>query len=148
LYTVSKYSFEEHETARKWLKLDLKTGAISDWEGDSSISEFVFVGPEPSTILYLNGTNEEGDGGVSLYLGDALAIADAELVASIPAPLSGLKAALTPSGDINFLLSGQAYTNGTAYNADLAPTALSTGRVYDSLYPRIWVCLSGMNASL
>ncbi|KAK8068210.1 hypothetical protein PG996_007322 [Apiospora saccharicola] len=138
LFTVSKYSFENHTSSTKWAKLDLKTGAISDWEGDESISEFLFIGPSSSSILYVNGTNAEDDGGVSLYFGDALKIGDAKLVASIPAPLSGLKAALTSSGDINFLLSGLAYPNGTAYNENLATKPASAGRIYTSLYPRLW----------
>lgn len=59
-------------------------------------------------------------------------------MASIPAPLSGLKAALTPEGNINFLLNGQRYPNGTAYNEALAETPLSTARLYDSIYVRHW----------
>lgn len=59
-------------------------------------------------------------------------------VASIPAPLSGLKAALTPDGNINFLMNGQRYRNGTAYNEALAETPLSSGRLYDSIYVRHW----------
>ncbi|KAK7946851.1 uncharacterized protein PG986_011172 [Apiospora aurea] len=138
LLTISKYSFENHTSSSKWAKLDLKTGEISDWEGDESISEFVFIGPTSSSILYLNSTNAEDDGGVSLYAGDALAIGDAKLVASIPAPLSGLKAASTSSGDINFLLSGLAYPNGTAYNEKFATKPASAGRIYTSIYPRLW----------
>ncbi|KAK8877478.1 dipeptidyl-peptidase V [Apiospora arundinis] len=138
LLTVNKYSFEKRKSTTKWAKLDLKTGNISDWEGDTGVSEFVFIGPSSSSILYVNGSNAQDDGGVSLYFGDALAIRDAKLVASIPAPLSGLKAALTPSGDINFLLSGQAYPNGTAYNEKLATKPASAARIYTSLYPRLW----------
>lgn len=89
--------------------------------------------------MYVNDTNAENDGGVSLYFGDALKIGDAKLVASIPAPLSGLKAALTSSGDINFLLSGLSYPNGTAYNENFATKPASAGRIYTSLYPRLWV---------
>jgi dipeptidyl aminopeptidase/acylaminoacyl peptidase len=60
------------------------------------------------------------------------------MVASIPAPLSGLKAAVTPNGNINFLMNGQKYPNGTAYNELLAKAPLSTARLYDSIYVRHW----------
>lgn len=60
------------------------------------------------------------------------------LVASFPAPYSGLKAATTPSGDINFIFNVEAYPNGTAYNELLAETPLSTARFYDSIYVRHW----------
>ncbi len=60
------------------------------------------------------------------------------MVASIPAPLSGLKAVVTSSGAINFLMNGQKYPNGTAYNEALAETPASTARLYDSIYVRHW----------
>jgi len=58
--------------------------------------------------------------------------------ASLPASFSGLKTAVTKSGDINFLVYGQAYGNGTAYNEEAAVTPLSTARIYDSIYTRHW----------
>ena len=58
--------------------------------------------------------------------------------ASLPASLSGLKTAITESGDINFLVYGQSYGNGTAYNKELAAKPLSTARIYDSIYARHW----------
>lgn len=59
-------------------------------------------------------------------------------VASLPAAFSGLKTAVTNSGDIHFLVYGSSYANGTAYNEQLAATALSTARIYDSIYVRHW----------
>lgn len=56
----------------------------------------------------------------------------------MPASLSGLKTAITKSGDINYLVYGQSYGNGTAYNENLAAKSLSTARIYDSIYPRHW----------
>jgi hypothetical protein len=58
--------------------------------------------------------------------------------ASLPASFSGLKTAITKSGDINFLVYGQSYGNGTAYNEKLAMKPLSTARIYDSVYVRHW----------
>jgi dipeptidyl aminopeptidase/acylaminoacyl peptidase len=60
------------------------------------------------------------------------------MAASLTAPFSNLKIAVTESGDINFVLSGKAYPNGTAYNGALVDAPYSTARVYDSLYVRHW----------
>jgi dipeptidyl aminopeptidase/acylaminoacyl peptidase len=106
------------------------------WSTDTNISEVVFLGA--TDILYINGTNEEGDGGVSLYTADATDLTSASLVGSLPAPLSGLKAVTSESGDIHFLVYGLAYPNGTAYNADTAEPEPSTARIYTSIYVRHW----------
>lgn len=108
------------------------------WSTDTNISEVVFVGPNPTSILYINQTNEEGDGGISLYSGDANDVTSASLVASLPAPYQGLKAVATQSGDIHFLVYAMAYPNGTAYNEATAETAPSTARIYTDIYVRHW----------
>lgn len=126
-----------------WNRLDLKTGDITEWYAGDDISELVFVGPESTSILYLNSTNEEEDGGVSLYFADAESLDNATMVASLPAPYAGLKAAETSEGDIRFVLSAKAYKNGTAYNEQLAAPSGSTGMVYDSIFIRHWVSEDG-----
>ncbi|KAI1435202.1 dipeptidyl-peptidase V [Xylaria sp. CBS 124048] len=138
LFSVSNYSFESKVSSAWWNKLDLKTGEISRWYDGSEISEVVFVGPKVTSIIYVNGTNAEGDGGISLYSADADNLESAKLIASLPAPYSGLKAAQTKSGDIHFLLYTKAYPNGTAYNENLAEKSASTARLYDSIYVRHW----------
>ncbi|KAI0386857.1 alpha/beta-hydrolase [Hypomontagnella monticulosa] len=138
IYTVSNYTFGTRERSAHWNKLDLKTGEISVWYDGTDISEVVFVGPTPSSILYINGTNEEDDGGVSLYSADANDLASAKLIASLPAPYSGLKAAQTASGDIHFLVYTKAFPNGTAYNEASASTPVSTARIYTTTYVRHW----------
>ncbi|KAK6207221.1 Prolyl oligopeptidase [Pestalotiopsis sp. IQ-011] len=136
IFSVSNYSFETKETASEWRRLDLKTGDISIWPAGADLSEFVFI--DDTKILYVNGTNEEGDGGVSLYSADVDDLESATLLASLPAPFSGLKAAKTSSGDIHFLISAQAYPNGTAYNEALAEASPSTARIYTSIFVRHW----------
>lgn len=124
-----------------WNLLNLTTGAISTWSLDSPITEIVFVGPDPSSILYINSTNDEEDGGISLYTADVLHPGTATLVASLPAPYSGLKAVQSEDGDIRFLLSCQAHSDGSAYNPTLEPANpyASTARIYDSTYVRLYV---------
>jgi dipeptidyl aminopeptidase/acylaminoacyl peptidase len=45
---------------------------------------------------------------------------------------------VTPDGSLNFLMNGQKYPNGTAYNEALAEVPASTARLYDSIYVRHW----------
>lgn len=100
----------------------------------------VFVGDTNSSILYLNGTNEEDDGGVSLYSADANNLkGTAKLIASLPAPYSGLKAKKSCGGSIHFLVYTKAWANGTAYNEQLSTKPLSSARIYSSVYVRHWV---------
>ncbi|EXJ56829.1 hypothetical protein A1O7_07173 [Cladophialophora yegresii CBS 114405] len=94
--------------------------------------------PNNTSILQINGTNEEDNGGISLYAGDATAIDEAYLVAWLPAPSYGLKAVVTPSGNVNFLLNCLAWPNGTAYNEAFAEEPLSRAKIYDSIYVRHW----------
>ncbi len=54
--------------------MNLTSGKVSLLYNGSDISEIVFVGPKPTSILYINGTNEEEDGGISIYAGDVNAI--------------------------------------------------------------------------
>ncbi|KAL8684556.1 MAG: hypothetical protein Q9224_006276, partial [Gallowayella concinna] len=138
IYTKTNYSFEDQQATTVWEQLNLKSGGISTWTTDSNITEVVFVGPSSTSILYINATNEEGDGGISLYTADATRLSSAKFVASLPAPFSGLKAVATKSGDIHFLMFASAYPNGTAYNADLAETPASTARIYTDIYVRHW----------
>lgn len=137
LFTATSYSFETKETLSVWKRLDLKTGEISIWPASPDISEGVFIGD--TEILYINGTNEEGDGGISIYSADVSDLAGATFIASLPAPFYGLKAAKTDSGDVHFLLTAQAYPNGSAYNEALVETPASTARIYTSIFVRHWV---------
>lgn len=69
-----------------------------------------------------------------------MAVADGSSykVASLPAPLSGLKAVTTHSGDVHYVVNGKSWPNGTAYNEKLATKPLSSARIYDSIYVRHW----------
>ncbi|KAJ5143612.1 CAZyme family CE10 [Penicillium bovifimosum] len=126
LFSTSQYSFETHKTTSWWSLLDLETGKVSQLTNDSNVSELIWLGSTDSGLLYINGTNADIPGGAEIW------------AASLPAPLSGLKTAITKSGNINYLVYGDSYANGTAYNAELAATPLSTARIYDSLYVRHW----------
>jgi hypothetical protein len=62
-----------------------------------------------------------------------------KLVASLGAPFSGLKAAKTESGDINFVVNTLAYgNNGSAYNPEMASKKKSLGQLYSANFVRHW----------
>lgn len=126
-----------------WNFLDLRTGDISTWYLGNEISEVVFVGPKCTSILYINESQAAIDGSVGLYAADATSLeASSTLVATLPAPYAGLKAAQTADGDIRFLLYSRANPDGSAYNPTQAEDPVSFGgssaRVYDSTQVRIW----------
>jgi hypothetical protein len=71
LFSVSQYSFEEESTSSAWQLLDLKTGEISDAGLNASeVNEVVWLPDTDTGIIYINGTNEEIPGGVTLWIGD------------------------------------------------------------------------------
>ncbi|KAF2708189.1 alpha/beta-hydrolase [Pleomassaria siparia CBS 279.74] len=89
--------------------------------------------------MYINGTNEEIPGGVTLYTADIAAKEfTPTLAASLAAPFQGLKAVKTESGTVNFVVNTLAHNNGSAYNPEFAPVPLSTGQLYDNSYVRHW----------
>ncbi|KAJ4301372.1 Dipeptidyl-peptidase 5 [Kalmusia sp. IMI 367209] len=139
LFSYSQYSFEEQSTAHAWQLLDLETGKITDSGLNASeVNEAVWLPGTETGVLYINGTNEDVPGGVTLWIGDLSDPSASKLVASLDAPFSGLKVANTSSGDLRFLVNSLAYPNGTAYNEELAPPARHTGRLYNDIYARHW----------
>ncbi|KAH8724969.1 Alpha/Beta hydrolase protein [Phaeosphaeriaceae sp. PMI808] len=138
LFTVSQYSFEKHSTAHAINLIDLKTGKVSNsgWN-TSEVSEFAWLPGTKTGLLYINSTAEI-DGGVSLWIGDALKPNGSTKVAELDAPYSGLKVAKTASGDFHFLVNSLAYPNGTAYNPEAVKKPLTSARFYSNVYPRHW----------
>jgi hypothetical protein len=60
-----------------WNLLNLQSGEVSLLFNGSDISELVWIGPTNTSVIYVNGTNPEDDGGVSLYSADVTAIENA-----------------------------------------------------------------------
>lgn len=69
-FTSTSYSFDTHNTSTSWNLLDLNTGDISLLYNGSEISEMIWIGPTDTSVLYVNGTNSEVDGGVELWVSD------------------------------------------------------------------------------
>jgi dipeptidyl aminopeptidase/acylaminoacyl peptidase len=119
--------------------IDLKSGEIKDAGlNTSEINELVWLPGTDTGYIYINGTNEETPGGVTLWIGDLKTPSGNKLAASLDAPYTGLKVAKTPSGDIHFLVNSMAYPNGTAVNPETEVKAKHTGRFYSDNYVRHW----------
>lgn len=71
LYSVAKYSFEEGANAHSWEVIDLKSGNVTDSGLNASeASEVIWLPGTDTGIIYINSTNEEIPGGVTLWIGD------------------------------------------------------------------------------
>lgn len=139
LFSFSQYSFDKHASSSKLQLLDVNTGAIRDSGlNTSEINEVVWLPGSKSGIIYINGTNEEIPGGVTIWIGDISNPGNSTQVASLDAAYSGLKVAKTSTGDLHFLVNALAYANGTAYNEESAITSRHKGRLYENIYPRHW----------
>ncbi|PLB35375.1 dipeptidyl peptidase DppV [Aspergillus candidus] len=136
IFSSSQYSFKSHESSASWSLLDLKSGKITPLTDDSNVSEVVWLSDK--SLLYINGSNADIPGGSELWVSDVSKFGSGYKAASLPAAFSGLKIAATKKGEINFIANAKSYPNGTAYNEELAAKALSTARIYDSIYVRHW----------
>ncbi|EOA86701.1 uncharacterized protein SETTUDRAFT_87464 [Exserohilum turcica Et28A] len=139
LFSETKFNWTTEKASTAWYFLDTDTGDITKAPFGSDASEVVWVGDTAESILYLNSTNDQIPGGVTLYTADlSKENFEPTLVASLHAPLSGLKAVKTNSG-INFVGNCLAYeNNGSAYNPELVSKPKSSGQLYDSNFVRHW----------
>ncbi|KAJ8130106.1 hypothetical protein O1611_g3526 [Lasiodiplodia mahajangana] len=140
LFSSTSYDWDAQKSSTTWQLLDVASGKIKEAPFGSEVSEIVWIGDTDTSILYINGTNDEIAGGVTLYTADIGAKTfSPTLVASLEAPFQGLKAVQTKSGDINFVVNALAnWDDGSAYNSELATAPLTSGAVYDSNYIRHW----------
>ncbi|KAF2875941.1 Alpha/Beta hydrolase protein [Massariosphaeria phaeospora] len=140
LFSSTSYNWTTHKSSTTWQLLEVSSGNVTEAPFDSEVSEVVWIGSTNTSILYINGTNEQVPGGVTLYTAD-VGVEDFSptLVASLDAPFQGLKAAKTADGSINFVVNTLAdWNNGSAYNPELASTPLSSGQLYDANFVRHW----------
>jgi hypothetical protein len=119
--------------------IDLTTGAITESGLNASeINEVAWIPGSETGIIYINGTNEEIPGGVTIWVGDIKTPSMSKMVASLDAPYNGLKVANTSNGDMHFLVNCMAYPNGTAVNPETVVTPYTTARFYSDIYVRHW----------
>jgi hypothetical protein len=71
LLTTSQYSFEDQARSSVIQWLDLATGNITDTGFNASeINEIMWLPGSETGVIYINGTNEETPGGVTVWIGD------------------------------------------------------------------------------
>ncbi|OKP11120.1 Dipeptidyl-peptidase 5 [Penicillium subrubescens] len=144
LFSSFEYSRETQKTSISWNLVGLDSGNITVLTNDSNVSELIWLRTDDSSLLYINRTNADIRGGIELWLSNTASFEKSYVcpsrykTASLPGLFSGLKTAITERGDIKFLVYGQSYRNGTAYNKELAATPLSTAHIYDNIFVRDW----------
>jgi hypothetical protein len=71
LLTTTQYSFEEQSSTAMIQLLDLETGNITDSGFNASeINEIMWLPGTATGVIYINGTNEDVPGGVTIWIGD------------------------------------------------------------------------------
>lgn len=71
LLTTTQYSFEEQATAVVIQLLDIETGNITESGFNASeVNEIVWLPGTETGVIYINGTNEDTPGGVTIWIGD------------------------------------------------------------------------------
>jgi hypothetical protein len=70
LFSSAKYNWTTHKTSTSWQLLNVASGNVTEAPFDSEVSEVVWVGASNTSIVYINATNEEVPGGVTLYTAD------------------------------------------------------------------------------
>jgi hypothetical protein len=72
LFSVSAYSFKNETRKASWQLLDVKTGEITESGLSTDAGEVVWIPGTETGIIYINGTNEDIPGGVTIWIGDIL----------------------------------------------------------------------------
>lgn len=71
MFTQTSYDWNQHASSTHWSLLNVKTGDVSVLFNGSDVSEIFWIGPTSTSMLYINGTNDQVDGGATLYMADA-----------------------------------------------------------------------------
>lgn len=70
MFESTSYSWEEHESSATWHLLNIESGDITDLPWDGDVSEVVWIGDTDTSVLYVNGTNPDVEGGITLWTAD------------------------------------------------------------------------------
>ena len=73
VFTATNYSLSTHKSGFTWNLMNVNTGKVTTLPFDSDVSEMVWVGNTPTSVLYINGTNDDIPGGVTLWTADLAA---------------------------------------------------------------------------
>jgi hypothetical protein len=86
LFSETKYNWTTAKSSSTWYFLDIATGNTTKAPFGSAVSEVVWVGNSDDSILYINSTNENIPGGVTLYTADLSAANFTPYVTTTPLP--------------------------------------------------------------
>lgn len=136
LYSVSTYSFDDHEETKEIWILDIKTGSSTLFTNDSEAHDAQWLGDGTNAIIWL----QSGPKGItSLMIGDGDEPSKASYTADvILAPFSNLKLKPLTDGTIACVMTGLATPEGSLYNEETAEKPKSSARIYDHLLVRYW----------
>ena len=70
LFSSTSYNWTTSEATTGWYFLDVESGNTTKAPFGSEVSEVVWIGETEDSILYLNSSNEDIPGGVTLYTAD------------------------------------------------------------------------------
>jgi dipeptidyl aminopeptidase/acylaminoacyl peptidase len=136
LYSVSTYSFDDHEQTQEILVMDIKTGSSTLFTNDTEAHDAQWLGDGTNAIIWL----QSGAKGItSIMIGDGDEPSKASYTADvILAPFSNLKLKLLADGTIACAMTGLATPEGSLYNEETAEKPNSSARIYDHLLVRFW----------
>jgi dipeptidyl aminopeptidase/acylaminoacyl peptidase len=136
LYTISTYSFENHEETKEIRILDVKTESSTPFTNDKEAHDALWLGDGTNAIIWL----QSGAKGItSIMIGDGDEPSKASYTADvILAPFSNLKVTPFMDGTIACAMTGLATPEGSLYNEETAEKPKSSARIYDNLFVRYW----------
>ncbi|AEO53215.1 hypothetical protein MYCTH_2294250 [Thermothelomyces thermophilus ATCC 42464] len=135
LYTVSTYSFKDHEKTTNIRVLDINTGTATTPVDEAGASNPVWLNDDE--ILYVR----SGDKGSStLVVRNVTASASSSFyeAGTIQGPIGDLKVKALADGTVALACSASATPDGNLFNPETEVKPHSTARVYTSLFVRHW----------
>jgi hypothetical protein len=70
LFSSTSYNWTAAKATTGWYFLDVESGETTKAPFNSEVSEVVWIGETEDSILYLNSSNDQIPGGVTLYTAD------------------------------------------------------------------------------
>ncbi|KAF2281175.1 dipeptidyl-peptidase-like protein V precursor [Westerdykella ornata] len=134
LYSVSTYSFADHEKHNEIRVLDVKKQESIVVTDDKTAREPKWLRKDGDVVMLMGG--EEGK--TNVVIGKAEDWSKSYTAGIIPGPVENLKIHPLANNQYGFAVSGKATPAGDLYNPETAKKPHTTGRVYNTLFVRHW----------
>ncbi|KAK6351893.1 hypothetical protein TWF718_005037 [Orbilia javanica] len=137
LFSASAYNFDKHESEKGLHLVDLTVpnGGVTKLWDDKNVAEAVWLGiGDYVGYLKTNGTKSEL---WTAKVDNTEGAKEVQKVYEFPGSVSNLKFQAVGEA-VYFVVSAQAFKDGSIYSEDAAPKKHSSGRVYTSLFVRHW----------